>query len=94
MVLKEYESVHIRIKGKVQGVWFRVSAKAEADRLGIKGIVKNEPDGSVYVEAEGVENKIKTFIEWCKKGPEYAVVNEVVVKEQEFKNYQDFTIEK
>lgn len=92
MVFKEYESVHIRIKGKVQGVWFRVSAKAEADRLGIKGIVKNEPDGSVYVEAEGAENKIKTFIEWCKIGPDNAVVNEVVVQEQELKYFNSFEI--
>jgi acylphosphatase len=46
--------INIKITGKVQGVFFRASTKAVADQIGVKGFVKNEKDGSVYVEAEGL----------------------------------------
>jgi acylphosphatase len=46
---------NIRISGRVQGVFFRASTKAKAEELGISGFVQNEPDGSVYIEAEGEE---------------------------------------
>ncbi|MBL4736088.1 MAG: acylphosphatase, partial [Flavobacteriales bacterium] len=55
----------IRIEGKVQGVWFRASTRDEAGRLGLRGFVRNEPDGSVYAEVEGEENEINEFVKWC-----------------------------
>ena len=48
----EMKKINIKITGKVQGVFFRASTKAVADQMGIKGLVKNEKDGSVYIEAE------------------------------------------
>jgi acylphosphatase len=49
-------ALQIRVWGKVQGVFYRASAKQEADKLGIRGTVKNEPDGSVVIQAEGSED--------------------------------------
>jgi acylphosphatase len=67
--LQRSQRIIIRVSGKVQGVFYRAAAKEMADRLGLTGIVRNEPDGSVYMEAEGTEEKIKAFSSWCKKGP-------------------------
>ncbi len=71
----------IQVFGKVQGVFYRASAKTEADNLSISGWVKNEPDGTVLIEAEGPENKMSQFIEWCKQGPQFAKVSSVAVEE-------------
>ena len=73
---------HLRITGKVQGVWYRASAKDQALSLGLKGKVWNEPDGAVGVLVQGDDDQIKRFIEWCKEGPMLAEVNEVIVSEQ------------
>lgn len=83
----------IEITGKVQGVWFRKSAKDQADLLGIYGFVENCDNGSVYVEAEGKTESLESFIQWCHKGPPLAEVKEVVVlKYQELKYYGSFEI--
>ena len=71
----------LRITGKVQGVWFRASAKDKALALGLKGKVWNERDGAVGVLVQGPEEVVSEFIEWCKEGPVLAEVNEVVVTE-------------
>jgi acylphosphatase len=86
------QAVRIKIHGKVQGVWFRKNTYKTAKELGIKGFVRNEPDGSVYIEAEGNESNLKMFIEWCKEGPESAIVKSVEFDEQEFKQFQEFII--
>ncbi|TCK83050.1 acylphosphatase [Albibacterium bauzanense] len=82
----------IVISGKVQRVSFRVSTKAVADLLGIKGIIKNMPDGTVYAEAEGSAYAIESFLDWCKEGPEHAVVENVIQSESELKNYRNFEV--
>ena len=82
----------LKIKGKVQGVWFRGSTKQIAEELGLKGFVRNEPDGSVYVEGEGDELKLTAFIEWCKKGPQLARVIDVEWEEVPLKNYKIFEV--
>ena len=68
------DHLSIRITGKVQGVFFRANAKKEAEKLGISGFAKNEPDGSVLIEAEGDRASIETFLVWCKEGPLHAAV--------------------
>jgi acylphosphatase len=83
---------NIVISGKVQRVSFRVSTKAVADQLGIKGIIKNLSDGSVYLEAEGSPYALDSFMDWCKEGPEHAVVENVVQSESELKNYRNFEV--
>jgi len=82
----------LRITGKVQGVFFRESAKKAADRLGLSGFVRNEPDGSVYAEAEGEEALLKEFAEWCRQGPESAEVQEVKIIRQPLRDLDGFTI--
>lgn len=82
----------ILVSGRVQGVFFRASAKAKADELGITGFVQNMPDGKVFIEAEGVEDKLDLFKAWCSKGPARAQVYEVEIKEGELRYYAGFGI--
>lgn len=84
----------IRISGVVQGVFFRASTKAKADELDITGIVKNERDGSVYVEAEGEEKNLEAFIRWCRKGPARASVEKCEITEGALKEFKGFTVER
>jgi len=76
----------------VQGVNFRFYAKAKADELGIKGFVRNEPDSSVYIEAEGESYAIGKFIKWCKDGPSTARVESIKIKEGNTHNFSYFKI--
>jgi acylphosphatase len=83
----------IHISGQVQGVGFRWSAANEARSLGITGYVKNLSDGSVYIEAEGSREQLNAFVEWCKRGPGYCLVELVNVDSFPPVNYTDFKIE-
>lgn len=83
----------ITVKGKVQGVYFRLTTKAVADQLGVKGFVINEPDGSVYIEAEGDEFGLKSLVEYCEEGPDRAEVESVVYEERaDLEGYKDFVV--
>jgi len=84
--------VHVRIYGLVQGVWFRASTKEMADKLGVKGWVRNVPDGSVEAVFEGDERAITEMIEWCHHGPPMARVERVDVSYEEPKGEKDFRI--
>jgi len=84
----------ITIKGKVQGVSFRVATKAVADQLGVKGHIKNEPNGDVSIAAEGDKFALEMFLEWCHEGPQGAEVNLVETHEGELKNYRNFEVVK
>lgn len=77
------QRVVLRIKGQVQGVFYRVSAQEEAKRLGIVGLARNEVDGSVLIEAEGEPDKLKAFVAWCRKGPDTASVEDIEIREIE-----------
>lgn len=70
-------TVHLQVYGKVQGVFYRKSAKIEADRLGLVGWIKNRDDGSVEASAEGEKDELEKFVIWCKKGPPFAKVDNV-----------------
>jgi len=71
-------TIHLLIKGKVQGVYYRASAKEVADRLRVTGWIKNTREGHVEVLASGSEDDVRRFATWCKRGPERAVVSEVI----------------
>ena len=86
--------INIKVTGKVQGVFFRASTKAVADQMGVKGLVKNEKDGSVYIEAEGNETTLSMFLEWCNEGTDKSVVENVAVEDAEVKNYRNFEVVK
>ena len=85
---------NIRISGVVQGVFFRASTKEKADALKITGLVRNEPEGSVYVEAEGEDEDLDTFVRWCRHGPPRAKVQKCDVREEGLKDFARFVIER
>lgn len=85
-------SYRIRVTGKVQNVGFRFYTQKTAMEFNIRGFVKNENDGSVYIEAEGESDALETFIHWCRKGPEWARVDDFNFQEQPLMKYKDFTI--
>jgi len=86
------KTIRVIIKGKVQGVFFRATAKDMADNLGVKGFVKNSPDGNVEITASATGEKLNQFIAWCKKGPPRAVVTDIKVEELHFEDFTSFRI--
>lgn len=85
--------IDIRITGRVQGVGFRETTKYVADQSGIKGFIRNEADGSVYIEAEGGQWELDSFLEWCNDGPDRAKVETCEVNQSlEPRNFKDFVI--
>lgn len=71
--------VHLIVKGRVQGVFYRASAKERAMSLGLNGWVRNLYSGEVELMVEGEKKAVSTFIEWCKIGPPYAVVKDITI---------------
>jgi acylphosphatase len=74
------DAVEVVVTGRVQGVFFRASAADEARRLGVRGWVRNEPDGSVRVHLEGDPDDVAAMVAWCRNGPAYARVAGVRTK--------------
>jgi len=85
-------TVHLLIKGRVQGVFFRATAKDVADRLGVKGWIKNTPDDEVEAIASGSDDAVQQFIKWCHQGPPKALVTNVVVSKKEEATFKDFSV--
>jgi acylphosphatase len=83
----------ITIRGRVQGVGFRWNAAKEANLRGIKGFVKNEADGSVYVEAEGAREILEDYLAWCRKGPRMSSVKSVEFNVFPPEGYSEFNVE-
>jgi acylphosphatase len=74
---------HIIVEGDVQGVFFRANTRNTAQSLAITGWVRNRPDGSVEIVAEGRADKVADFLRWCHRGPELARVDNVEVSWEE-----------
>ena len=82
----------ITIKGTVQGVFFRNFVKAEADKLGLKGFVRNLEDGNVEVIVEGGD-EISKLVEVLKQGPPHAQIRDVGVEERKWSGeFDDFRV--
>ncbi|TAL46967.1 MAG: acylphosphatase [Chitinophagaceae bacterium] len=75
------KTIRLVIKGKVQGVFFRATAKEVADGLGIKGWVRNLQDNNVEIVATAPDEQLTQLINWCKQGPPRAIVNEVIIED-------------
>lgn len=82
----------ITVKGKVQGVYFRATARSVAVNLGLRGAVKNLPDGNVWIVAEGPEAAMQEFIDWCRIGPTGASVASLDIEEGAPVHYEGFEI--
>ncbi|GGH21334.1 acylphosphatase [Sphingobacterium alkalisoli] len=83
---------NIIVTGKVQGVYFRATTKAVADQLGIKGFVVNQPDGKVYIEAEGDDFSLESLVEFCHEGPDRAKVEHVAYEESANRGFTNFEV--
>jgi acylphosphatase len=90
MALKQLQLV---VRGRVQGVYFRASTQREARRLGLSGWVRNRPDGSVEILAEGEEVSIRELYGWSQKGPSAARVERVDTRWRSYTGeFPDFRI--
>jgi len=91
--LADMVRVHLWIEGMVQGVFFRAATMEQAGRLGAKGWVRNCPDGSVEVVAEGKRKDLESLVAWCHHGPPGAHVHHVRLQWEDFQDqFQDFRI--
>jgi acylphosphatase len=70
--------LRLRIRGRVQGVWYREAMRIEAERLGVRGWVKNCADGSVEAVLEGGAAAVRLLETWCHDGPPAARVTELL----------------
>jgi len=85
--------LHLVVKGRVQGVFFRASTQREARRLGLTGWVSNRRDGSVEVLAEGGEDELREFLGFCNRGPSAARVDKVDIRWRGYSGeFADFRI--
>lgn len=88
-MIKHYR---IHVIGTVQGVWFRKYTQEAALRYNLSGLVKNEKDGSVYVEVEGEEEDLEFFIQWLYTGSPLSKVKEVKWEEGSLQHFTRFDI--
>lgn len=86
------KSVRLYIKGSVQGVFFRRFVEDNANKLGIRGFIRNLEDGRVEIFIEGNLEEVKQMIELCKKGPPHAQVRSVEEKTEKFQDFKDFKV--
>jgi acylphosphatase len=82
----------IKVSGRVQGVFFRKSTQQKAMELGIKGWVRNEPDGSVLVEVEGIPSAVEEMKDWLRHGPPMAKVESLEITKGQVFHHADFLI--
>jgi acylphosphatase len=88
----EHRTIHVH--GRVQGVFYRQSTRAEAHRLGLTGTVCNNPDGTVTIEAEGPAPALASLEAWCQQGPPAAKVSKVETHAGPVQGYQDFNVKR
>ncbi len=87
-------TVHLLIKGKVQGVFYRNTAKETAETQGISGWVRNTEDGHVEIMASGSEAALQIYIAWCHAGPKLARVKEVMVTDMPDRSFEKFEVKR
>jgi acylphosphatase len=85
-------TVHLIIKGRVQGVFYRATARKVAEEIGVTGWVKNTAEGNVEIVATGSKDQLQKFVQWCRVGPAKAIVTDVVVNDKEEANFKGFEI--
>ena len=85
-------SARFLVRGKVQGVFFRASARSEALRLGLRGHARNLPDGAVEVVASGSDEALRELEQWLQHGPPAARVEQVNRRRHEAEVRQGFLV--
>ena len=82
----------VEVTGRVQGVFFRESCRREAVRLGVTGWVRNRPDGAVEAVFEGESSTVEAMVAWSRRGPAYALVEDVAVHDEPAEGLDRFTV--
>lgn len=82
----------IIVTGKVQGVFFRQSTKEQAEKLGLSGWVRNNPDGSVEIAAFGEEQAVSRLVEWSREGSPGAAVENIQTEPLAFEEHSGFQV--
>ncbi len=85
-------AVHIVVHGSVQGVFFRASTQSQASEHSLTGWVRNLPDGTVEIHAEGEKENLDRFIEWCRQGPPAANVQRLDLDWVASQSLSDFEV--
>lgn len=83
---------HLLIKGTVQGVYYRASAREVADAIGLTGWIRNTPEGHVEAMVTGMPYQLQDFLVWCRKGPSGASVTAIEVEERSEESFVGFRI--
>jgi len=83
---------HVVVRGSVQGVFFRAETRDRARSLGLAGWVRNAPDGTVEAAFEGDDERVESMVEWCRRGPAGARVEDVGVAWVEPEGAEGFSI--
>jgi len=86
------KSVRIYVDGTVQGIFFRSFVKQNAEKLNVKGFVRNLEDGRVEVFVEGNVDDVKKMIEICGKGPKHSQIRKIDIKPERFQDFKSFKI--
>jgi len=76
------KQIHVHVRGRVQGVFFRAATQETARGLNLTGWVRNRPDGSVEAVFEGEDDHVDIMLAWCRQGPPNARVEEVLIQEE------------
>lgn len=90
--MSEYVAREVVVHGLVQGVFFRDSCRREAQRLGVAGWARNEPDGTVAAWFEGPAEAVDAMTAWCHDGPPRARVERVDVHPAEPRQLTGFRV--
>ncbi|MEO8362443.1 MAG: acylphosphatase [Vicinamibacteria bacterium] len=90
--MTDQASFHAVVRGKVQGVGFRYFARQRADVHGVAGFVRNQPDGSVEVHAEGKVEALSAFEAEIRSGPSFGRVDDATVTSMKPRGFQGFEI--
>ena len=85
-------SIRIKVGGSIQPVFFNRFIKENADKLGVRGFVRNSGDGKAEVFLEGNSDAVLEMIPICKKGPQHALIRNIEEKEEKYQGFTEFKI--
>lgn len=86
------KSVRLYISGTVQGVFYRSFVKENAEKIGVKGFVRNLEDGRVEIFIEGNPEEVKKMMDICKKGPKHSEIKNVETRVEKFQDFKAFKV--
>ena len=86
------KSIRLYVEGTVQGVFFRGFVKENAERLDVKGFVRNLEDGRIEIFLEGNVDEVNKMADLCKQGPKHSQIRKVEIKEEKFQGFKTFKV--